>query len=180
MLDEYGGYRFRAIAAADAAFVRQLFHATLRSQMPLELTGLSEQGIVALLDQQLGAQTEHYSSNYPHAEISIVEHPDDGPVARLIVIEFDDEVRLGDLMVVHHHRKRGLCSYIMDCHVDLGLATGRCIRLHVEKANPAVSLYRRKHFEVVSDLNSHWLMEYQVAGTVNAGTVARPQLNTAS
>lgn len=160
MLDPYGPYRFRPIAAGDAAFVRALFHATLRAQMPFHLTALADADVEALLDQQLAAQTEHYRSNYPQAETSIVEHPD-GPVARLVIVEFDDEVRLGDLMVVPGHRKRGLCSYIMDRHVELGLATGRPIRLHVEKPNPAVSLYVRKHFAIVADLNSHWLMEYR-------------------
>ena len=160
MLDPYGPYRFRPIDAGDAAFVRALFHATLRSQMPFDQTGLSDAEIEVVLDQQLAAQTEHYSSNYPHAETSIVLHPD-GPVARLIIIEFDDEVRLGDLMVAREHRRHGLCSYIMDRHVELGLATGRPVRLHVEKANPAVSLYLRKHFAIIADLNSHWLMEYR-------------------
>lgn len=163
VLDSYGPYRFRPIAAGDAAFVRALFHATLRSQMPFGQTGLTDAQIAAVIDQQLAAQTEHYSSNYPHAEISIVEHPD-GPVARLIIIEFDDEVRLGDLMVIPEHRKHGLCSYIMDRYVELGLASGRPIHLHVEKMNPAVGLYRRKHFEVIADLNSHWLMAYRPAG----------------
>lgn len=163
VLDRYGPYRFRPIAADDAAFVRALYQATLRSQMPFGQTGLSDAQITALIDQQFAAQTEHYGTNYPHAEISIVEHPD-GPVARLIVIEFDDEVRLGDLMVALEHRKRGLCSYIMDRNVELGLATGRPIHLHVEKLNPAVELYRRKHFEVIADLNSHWLMAYRPAG----------------
>ncbi len=163
MLDDYGPYRFRPIADSDAAFVRRLFRATLRSQMPFDQTGLGADEIDALIDQQLVAQTEHYSSNYPHAEISIVEHAD-GPVARLIIIEFDDEVRLGDLMVVAGHRRHGLCSYVMDRYVELGLATRRPTRLHVEKENTALGLYRRKHFEVVEDLASHWLMEYRPGG----------------
>ncbi len=167
MLDDFGPYRFRAIRATDAPFVRWLFHTTLRSQLPLERTGLTDEQVVALLDHQLAAQTEHYAVHYPHAETSIVED-DDGPVARLIVIEFDDEVRLGDLMVVHAHRKRGICSYIMDRHVEMGLATGRPTRLHVEKPNPAIALYRRKRFEVIEDLGSHWLMEYRADGNVAA------------
>jgi len=163
MLKDYGPYRFRPIAQSDAPFVRGLFHVTLRAQMPFHATALTDAQVEVLLDQQLAAQTEHYSANYPHAEISIVEHPE-GPVARLIIIEFDDEVRLGDLMVVPTHRKRGICSYIMDRHVERGLATDRPIRLHVEKMNPAVSLYRRKCFEIIADLNSHWLMEYRPGG----------------
>ncbi len=179
MLAPYGDYRFRACTDADAPFVRALFHATLRGQLPLHLTALTDAQVEALLDQQLAAQTGHYSVNHPHAETSIVEHRG-APVARLIVIEFADEVRLGDLMVAHAHRRRGLCSYIMDCHVVHGLATGRPIRLHVEKWNPAVALYRRKSFAIVEDLRSHWLMEYRPGAAGEEGAAARDQLKIAS
>jgi len=177
MLADYGPYRFRAMAESDAPFVRQLYHATLREQMPFHLTRISEPELVALLDAQLAAQTGHYRDNHPQAEVAIVEHPD-GPVARLIIVEFADEVRLGDIMVVPAHRRHGLCSYVMDSYVAQGLATGRAIRLHVEKWNPAVALYRRKRFEVVEDLNSHWLMEFRGDGRP-AGT-ASDQLKIAS
>ena len=40
-----------------------------------------------------------------------------GPVD-VVIIEFPAEVRLGDLMVTPAHRKRGICSYIMDRHVE--------------------------------------------------------------
>ncbi len=179
MLAPYGDYRFRALADGDAPFVRALYHATLRGQLPLHHTALTETDIVALLDQQLAAQTEHYRINHPQAETSIVEHLG-VPVARLIIVEFPDEVRLGDLMVTMAHRKRGLCSYIMDCHVALGLATGRPTRLHVEKWNPAVALYRRKSFAIVEDLNSHWLMEYRPGAADAAGATATDQLKIAS
>lgn len=179
MLAPYGDYRFRALADGDAPFVRALYHATLRGQMPLHLTALGEAQIDVLLDQQLAAQTEHYRVNHPHAEVSIVEHRGT-PVARLIIIEFADEVCLGDLMVAHAHRKRGLCSYIMDRYVALGLATGRPIRLHVEKWNPAVALYRRKSFAVIEDLNSHWLMEHRAGADDRGRGEARDQLKIAS
>ena len=179
MLEPYGDYRFRALADGDAPFVRALYHATLRGQLPLHRTSLTEAGIEALLDQQLAAQTEHYRVNHPQAETSIVEHLG-VPVARLIIVEFSDEVRLGDLMVTMAHRKHGLCSYIMDRHVALGLATGRPIRLHVEKWNPAIALYRRKSFAVVEDLNSHWLMEYRPGVADERQGAAPDQLKIAS
>lgn len=179
MLETYDGYRFRALAEADAPFVRALFHATLREQIPLHRTSLPEAGITELLDRQLAAQTEHYSVNYPQAEISIVERFG-APVARLIVIEFADEVRLGDLMVTPAHRKRGICSYVMDCYVARGLATGRPIRLHVEKWNPAVALYRRKSFAIVEDLNSHWLMQFRPGAEDDGHPPVTDQLKMAS
>ncbi|HVZ41505.1 MAG TPA: GNAT family N-acetyltransferase [Candidatus Kapabacteria bacterium] len=160
LLDPIGEYAFRPATEEDEAFVRSLYSITLRSQMPFEETNLSNDEIEALIQYQFNAQTLHYTSNYPFADISII-HNDDEPVGRLIIIEFEDEVRLGDLMILPAHQNRGICSSIMDRYVRRGLETKRPIRLHVEKANRAVNLYRRKRFAVVEDLSSHWLMEYQ-------------------
>jgi ribosomal protein S18 acetylase RimI-like enzyme len=160
MLEDFGPYTVRPAVPADEPFIRNLHSITLRSQMPFEEAGLSEEQIVAVVNHQLDAQTLHYSVNYPHAEISIIER-DGIPVARLIIIEFDDEVRLGDIMVMPEHRNNGICKHVMHTYVALGLATNRPIRLHVEKANWAVKLYEREKFVTIEDLSSHWLMEYR-------------------
>lgn len=160
MLNSYRDYTFRTITPDDAAFVRHLFGVTLRSQLPFEQTSLSHEETEALIDHQLVAQTLHYSSNYPDAEISIIEQ-DGEPVGRLIIIRFENELRLGDLMILPEHQNRGICTYIMNEHVAEGLAAGITIRLHVEKFNRAVNLYQRQKFVVIEDLASHWLMEYQ-------------------
>ena len=160
MLNDFGSYTVRPARPDDEPFIRRLHAITLRGQMPMEHVGLTEEQIDAICNQQLDAQTLHYSSNYPHAEISIIEH-DGEPVSRLIIIEFDDEVRLGDIMVVPEHRRNGICTHVMRTYVAHGLATNRPIRLHVEKANPAVVLYLREGFALIEDLSSHWLMEYR-------------------
>jgi len=172
MLNSYRRYTFRPITPEDAAFVRRLYGMTLRSQMPFEEAGLTSEQIEALLDHQLEAQTRHYSGNYPDAEISIIECGGE-PVGRLIIIHFQNELRLGDLMILPEHQNRGICTYIMNEYVAEGLATGRVVRLHVEKFNRAVNLYLRQRFVVIEDLASHWLMEYRpdgVADTVPQGS----------
>lgn len=181
MLNSYNDYAFRPITPDDAPFVRHLYGVTLRSQMPFEEAGLDHDQIEQLLNHQLAAQTLHYSSNYPEAEISIIEREGE-PVGRLIIIHFEHELRLGDLMILPEHQNRGICSYIMNEYVAEGLASGRVIRLHVEKFNRAVELYTRQQFVVIEDLASHWLMEYRPGEA--APQVAEPlssdQLNTAS
>ena len=160
MLSDFGPYTVRPAVPADEPFIRRLHSITLRSQLPFQYTELTEEQIEAIVNHQLDAQTLHYSSNYPHAEISIIEH-DGEPVCRLIIIEFDDEVRLGDIMVLPEHMNNGICTHVMRTYVQLGLETNRTIRLHVEKPNRAIALYLREHFVVIEDLSSHWLMEYR-------------------
>jgi len=160
MLNDFAPYTVRAATPADEPFIRRLHSITLRAQLPFEYTELTDEQIEAVVNNQLDAQTHHYSSNYPHAEISIIER-DGTPVSRLIIIEFDDEIRLGDIMVLPEHRNNGICTHVMRTYVAQGLATGRPIRLHVEKINSAIKLYFREGFAVIEDLSSHWLMEYR-------------------
>lgn len=160
MINDFGLYHFRLATPEDEPFSRSLYGITLRSQLPFEHSGLEEEQIEGIIDFQWGAQTLHYRTNYPHAEISIIEHEGE-PVGRLLIIEFDDEVRLGDLMILPEYQNNGICTHIMRRYVELGLSTGRMIRLHVEKVNRAINLYQREKFVVVEDQSSHWLMEYR-------------------
>lgn len=152
---------FRPITPEDEPFVMELYSITLHRQMPLESIGLPPEQLEELIAYQYKAMMTHYNSNYPWADITIVVR-NGVDVGRLIIIEFDHEVRLGDLMILPEHQNNGICTYIMRQHVAKGIATNRKIRLHVEKANPAVKLYEREHFVIIEDLASHWLMEYQV------------------
>lgn len=151
---------FRPMTPQDEPFVMALYSITLHSQMPLDTLGFPPEQMEALLTYQYNAMMTHYNSNYPWADISIVVR-DGVDVGRLIIIDFDDEVRLGDLMILPEHQNNGICTYIMRQHLARGIATNRKIRLHVEKANPAVRLYEREHFVIIEDLASHWLMEYR-------------------
>jgi ribosomal protein S18 acetylase RimI-like enzyme len=160
MLSDFPPYTVRPAVPEDEPFIRRLHSITLRSQLPFEYTELTDEQIEAIVNQQLDAQTYHYSSNYPHAEISIIER-DGVPVCRLIIIEFDDEIRLGDIMVLPEQMNNGICTHVMRTYIEKGLATNRIIRLHVEKINRAIRLYEREHFVIIQDLASHWLMEYR-------------------
>ena len=151
---------FRPVTPEDEPFVISLYEITLRSQMPFEAAGLTNEQIQGLVEHQYRAMMAHYNGNYPWADISIVLRGDI-PVGRLIIIEFDDEVRLGDLMILPEHQNNGICTYIMRMYVAKGIAAGKKIRLHVEKINRAVNLYQREHFVIIEDLSSHWLMEYR-------------------
>lgn len=150
----------RPMTPADEAFVLHLFGTTLRAQMPLETLDLSAEQLDALIEDQYRLMMNHYNSSYPWATISIVMRGDE-PVGRLIIIDFDEEVRLGDLMILPEHQNNGICTYIMRMNIARGVAAGKKIRLHVEKVNRAVKLYERERFAIIDDLSSHWLMEYQ-------------------
>jgi ribosomal protein S18 acetylase RimI-like enzyme len=151
---------FRPMTSDDEPFVKDLYGITLRRQMPLEALGLSPEQLAAVLEHQYQSMMLHYNSNYPWAEISIVVR-NGVDAGRLIIIEFEDEVRLGDLMILPEHQNNGICTYIMRKYLAKGIETNRKIRLHVEKPNPAVRLYEREKFVIIEDLSSHWLMEYR-------------------
>jgi len=151
---------FRPMTPEDEPFVLELYNITLRRQMPLDALGLPPEQLAAVLEHQYRAMMLHYNNNYPWAEISIVLR-NGIDVGRLIIIEFEDEIRLGDLMILPEHQNNGICTYIMRQHMAKAIETNRKLRLHVEKPNPAVKLYEREKFVIIEDLASHWLMEYK-------------------
>ncbi|MBS1904115.1 MAG: GNAT family N-acetyltransferase [Bacteroidetes bacterium] len=150
---------FRTMVPEDEPFAIRLYGITLRHQMSLDAVGLTQEQIDALTEHQYRLMMIHYNSNYPWADISIVLREGE-PVGRLIIIDFENEIRLGDLMILPEYQNNGICTYIMRMHVARGIAQGKKIRLHVEKVNRAVALYEREGFAIVEDLSSHWLMEY--------------------
>jgi ribosomal protein S18 acetylase RimI-like enzyme len=151
---------FRPATPDDEPFILELYGITLRSQMLLDTAGFSPEQVDTLVEYQYRMMMAHYNGNYPWADISIVLR-EGAAVGRLIIIEFEDEIRLGDLMILPEHQNNGICTYIMDHYVAKGVAANKKIRLHVEKPNRAVRLYERQQFVIIEDLNSHWLMEYR-------------------
>ena len=49
-------------------------------------------------------------------------------------------------------------------------ATGRAVSIHVEKTNPAMSLYKRLGFETIEDKGVYDLMRWSVGLKVDATT----------
>ncbi|MDB5035584.1 MAG: family N-acetyltransferase [Chlorobi bacterium] len=141
-------------------FVNELYAITLRTTMPFDDLNLSPEEFIAIAASQVKAQKSHYAIHYPEAEYSIL-HRGDVAVGRLIVAPMDQAILLADIMILPEHKGWGTCTAVMRHYVNDGLASGRTIKLSVEKWNGAMDLYVREGFVVVGEASTHYFMEYR-------------------
>jgi ribosomal protein S18 acetylase RimI-like enzyme len=113
----------------------------------------------AFLRMQFDAQAQHYQEHFGDAEYSIVLLGSD-PVGRLYLDRRADEIRVVDIALLPGHRGNGIGGELMWSVLAEGTASGKAVRIHVERNNRALSFYRRLGFRVIQDGDVYHLMEW--------------------
>ncbi len=134
------GADLRPMTDADLPFTLTLYASTRAEEVAQ--TGWPEAMQHAFLAQQHAAQHAHYQQHYQGMEWLIVER---GGVrlGRLYLYQTTLELRIVDISLLPEARGQGLGGAILR---DL-LARGGRVSIHVERNNPARSLYARLGFE---------------------------------
>jgi ribosomal protein S18 acetylase RimI-like enzyme len=151
---------FRPIRDADEPFLSRLYASTRQEE--LAVTDWSEERKAAFLEQQFQAQHTFYREQFTDAEFSIVELRGK-PAGRLYLDRRDDEIRLIDIALLPEHRNRGIGGALMRRVLAEGEERGLPVRIHVERFNPALRLYRRLGFRRVEEQGPYFLMEWAPA-----------------
>lgn len=154
------GVRLRSVGETDAAFLEQVYRSTREEE--LSRTGWSEAQKAAFIAMQFHAQDRHYRQHYPVALWLIVEHHGQ-PVGRLYLERWESEHRIIDIALLPVARGRGLGTALLRDLLDEAAGLQRRVGIHVEKMNPAMTLYRRLGFRTVADKGVHDLLEWSAA-----------------
>jgi ribosomal protein S18 acetylase RimI-like enzyme len=117
-----------------------------------------EEQKAAFLRMQATAQHAYYQENYKGADWLVIEHFG-LPAGRLYVHRREKEIRLVDISLLPEHRNAGIGSALLHELIAESTATGKPLRIHVEKNNPALSLYERLGFVPIVDKGVYHLME---------------------
>lgn len=112
----------------------------------------------AFLSMQFEAQTRSWDKQFPDAEYSIVE-VDNEPAGRLYLDRRADEIRIVDIALTPDLRNQGIGSTLLKAVFDEAKTGRMAVRIHVEKNNPALRLYRRQGFQEIADKGVYLLME---------------------
>ena len=115
------------------------------------------------LRAQFEQQHAFYQANYPGAEWLVVER-EGAPAGRLYLHRRDDEIRLVDIALLPEHRGAGTGTALLRSLIAEAEASGKPVTIHVEKNNPALSLYERLGFRPIADKGVYHLMERPVGG----------------
>lgn len=146
----------RPAAADDAELLFRIYAATRAEELsPVPWTADEKE---AFLRAQFEAQAGDWAERFPEASFDVILAGGE-PVGRLYVDRRDDEIRLVDIALLPEHRRRGIGSHLLRRILSEADAAGLPVRIHVERQNPAMGLYRRLGFTDLADRGVYVLME---------------------
>ncbi len=121
----------------------------------------------AFLRMQFIAQHRYYQEHYSEASFDIVL-VDNEPAGRLYVNRQQEELRVVDIALLPAYRGRAIGSGLLRALQAEAAAAGLPVRIHVERFNPALSLYERLGFTQIADKGVYLFLEWRPAGTASA------------
>ncbi len=160
-------YTLRNAETDDEPFLYQLY--ALSRQEEMDAGGWVESDRERFLRVQFDALRRHYATHYPGAVWSII-HVGADEAGMVTVIPMEQEIRLGEMILLPSFRGRGICTDIVQHWVAEGIRSGRAVRLHVERGNGAIRLYQRLGFVVIDELPGHFFMEWIRPGQANTAS----------
>lgn len=146
-----------AMTEADLPFLQQVYASTRQEEMAM--TGWPQSQIDEFLAMQFMAQHQHYQQYYPDASFDIIVWSGQ-QVGRLYVDRTLADIRIVDIALLPHYRGKGIGGHLLEQLLCEGRAQARAVAIHVEKNNPAMSLYKRLGFIKTQDKGVYDFMEY--------------------
>ena len=147
----------RPITPGDDRFLYRVYASTRAEEMAV--VPWTEKEKQDFLRFQFDAQHKYYMEHFPKASYDLIVLEGE-PIGRLYIDRCRDEIRLIDIALLPEHRGRGLGGAIMRRVLAEGAEVGKLVRIHVERNNPALSLYRRLGFEKIEEQGVYYLMEW--------------------
>lgn len=142
------GIGLRPMTDADLPFTAALYASTREEELaPIPWPVETKR---AFLAQQHAAQHAHYRQHYRGMEAAIVER-DGAAIGRLYLYEMPTEIRIVDISLMPAARRQGIGAALLRDVLASAAPSGRNVTIHVEKNNPARSLYARLGFTILDD-----------------------------
>lgn len=151
------GFSLRAQEEADQPFILHLYAAARWPE--LSVTGWSDEQKLAFCQSQSALQQSHYTKHYVGGEFAVIECRG-VPIGRLYLFRGPSEIRVTDISLLPEWRGRGIGSTLLAQVQAEAEAAGQRITLHVEKFNPAQTLYHRLGFAPAEDLGIQWRLQW--------------------
>jgi ribosomal protein S18 acetylase RimI-like enzyme len=150
--------RLRAATPEDEPFLRAIYASTRAEE--LARVPWSDEQKSAFTNTQFAAQDAHYRQHYPTAQYSIIE-VQGVPAGRLYVDRWEKEIRIMDIALLPEHRRTGIGTKLLRELQDEARTAGKALTIHVEKFNPALSLYHRLGFQLIEDKSVYLFLEWK-------------------
>lgn len=150
------GVSYREFTEDDVPFVSELYASTRRDEVAM--TGWRPDAQEAFLAQQAAAQHSHYSLHFSDAEWLIIERQGEA-IGRLYLRDMSDALHIVDISLLPGSRGKGIGGAILRDVLDQARSLGKRVSIHIERNNPARSLYARLGFHTVEDRGAYDLLQ---------------------
>lgn len=147
---------FRPIVASDRDLLSTVYASTRADEMAL--VDWDEKQKAAFLEMQFSAQHHYYQENYADADFFIILL-DQRPVGRFYIARWPNEIRIVDLALLPEFRNAGIGTAMLKDVLNEAARVQKPVRIHVERFNKALSLYRRLGFVQIGEHGVYLLME---------------------
>jgi ribosomal protein S18 acetylase RimI-like enzyme len=147
---------FKSMSRDDIDFDYQVYFSTREEEM--EKTGWTPQEVDSFMRMQFNLQHKQYTENYKGATFEIIL-VGKTQVGRLFLHKTETEIRIMDISLLKEFRGTGIGTKILSDLIKESGETGRTLSIHVEMINPAVNLYKRLGFQMVTTTGIYYLME---------------------
>lgn len=152
-----GWVALRPVGEDDEAFLRRVYRSTREDE--LALTGWDEAQKDAFVSMQFEAQQRYYAEQYAGASFDVIV-VDGEPAGRLYLARWADEIRIVDIALLPDFRGGGIGTEVLRRVLAEGAERGQPVTIHVERFNPALSLYDRLGFVPAADRGVYLLLRW--------------------
>ncbi len=149
---------FNPITDSDRDFLFTLYASTRADEMAM--VPWSQEQKTEFLEMQFHAQHTFYQEQFGDAEFNLILNGTT-TIGRLYVDRRDKEIRIIDIALLPDHRRQGFGKQLLQNLLDEAADSKKPVTIHVEKNNPAMSLYQRLGFEITEDQGVYNLMRWQ-------------------
>jgi ribosomal protein S18 acetylase RimI-like enzyme len=155
------GLTFRPITHADLPFLARVYASTRIEE--LAVTDWSDAQKASFLQSQFNAQHTHYQKHYTGSHFLVIERAGI-MIGRLYLARWSEEHRIVDIALLPEHRGQGIGTALLNDLLEEAARAGKAVSIHVEKFNPAMSLYRRLGFVAAGEEGAYDLMRWNSKG----------------
>lgn len=161
---------YRTVRPDDEELLFTIYASTREDEM--RMVPWTEDEKQRFLRQQFEAQRTHYQQYLPETEYLVIER-DGQPIGRLYLDRREDELRIVDIALMTEHRGAGIGNAILTDLIDEASGRGVPVRIHVERNNPALGLYRRLGFREIGDEGVYLQLERSTSKVTKVAEAAR-------
>ena len=147
----------RSITDTDLPILFEIYAST-RAEEVAQVVWWTEEQKRDFLLQQFTAQHEYYLKNYIQSSFDLIML-EQVPVGRLYVARWDNQIRIIDIALLPAYRGQGIGTYLLEGLLSESHTQGVPLTIHVERNNPALTLYERLGFTLVEDKGVYLLLK---------------------